>query len=180
MADNTQNILKSAIKSLEQVVAPAVNPQDPLASEQLRLVIGTLKVLRTRLDHLAGRQLYELDHYLALARSLRDEADEVSPEIAERLSAAIEAAEQLRANPDHSPADRRRVTRALASPISALAREASSTHEALRSRIERKVVTDSRRWVDMQRAWFLTHGFELRPSELPALDTLFHQPPGRA
>lgn len=174
MADNTQNTLAAAIKALEQVIAPAVNTTDPLASEQLRLVIGTLKVLGSRLDHIVGRQDFELRHYLQLGQALQSDAREVSAEIAQRLDAAIEHALQMQAQPQRSPAQTRQATEALASPVSALARQAPAVTEATRLRIERCIVKAQGQWVDMQRAWFLTHGFELRPTELQSLDTLLH------
>jgi hypothetical protein len=173
MADNTQNTLMAAIKALEQVIAPALDTSDPLASEQLRLVIGTLKVLGSRMDHLAARQEHEFQHHLRMGHALLGDARAVSPEIADRLEAALAEAAQLQAHGRPAPADKRRVTAALASPLSALAREAAAAPEEIRRRIEQHIVAGSREWVDMQRAWFLPHGFELRPSELPALDHLF-------
>lgn len=174
MADNTQNTLAAAIKALEQVIAPAVNATDPLASEQLRLVIGTLKVLGSRLDHIVGRQDFELRHYLQLGQALQGDAHEVSTEIAQRLDAAIEHALQLQAQPQRSSTQTRQATEALASPLSALARHAVAAPQATRLRIERCIVKAQGQWVAMQRAWFLTHGFELRPDELQSLDTLFY------
>lgn len=174
MADNTQNALAAAIKALEQVIAPAVNASDPLASEQLRLVIGTLKVLCSRLDHIVGRQDFELQQYLRLSQALQADAREVSVEIAGRLDAAIAHAIQLQEQAQRSPEQTRQAAAALASPLSALARQAPAAPEATRRRIEQRIVASQGQWVAMQRAWFLPHGFELRPGELPALDTFFH------
>ena len=37
--DHTANTLRAISKALTDVIAPAVDPKDPLANEQLRLVI---------------------------------------------------------------------------------------------------------------------------------------------
>lgn len=42
MAEHADRALDAAVKALSQVVAPAVDPEDPLAVEQLRLVISWL------------------------------------------------------------------------------------------------------------------------------------------
>ena len=42
MADHEENAIRAAIKALSQVVAPAVDPSNPLAVEQLRLVVQFL------------------------------------------------------------------------------------------------------------------------------------------
>ena len=39
MADVTDNGLRAAVKALTDVVAPSIDPTDPLAKEQLRLVV---------------------------------------------------------------------------------------------------------------------------------------------
>lgn len=47
MMDHSENTLRAAIKSLRDTVAPAVDPLDPQAVEQLRLTIDFLEFLRT-------------------------------------------------------------------------------------------------------------------------------------
>ena len=43
MPDHTDNNLRAAIKSLTDVVTPAVDPGDPMAREQLALVVAFLE-----------------------------------------------------------------------------------------------------------------------------------------
>ncbi|NDK91451.1 hypothetical protein GYA93_17985 [Gordonia desulfuricans] len=50
MIDHSENALRAVIKSLRDVVAPAVDPGDPMAQEQLALSLGTLEFLHSRLD----------------------------------------------------------------------------------------------------------------------------------
>ena len=172
MADYTDNALLSSIKALEQVVLPAVDPADPLAGEQLRLVSGFLKFLRARLHHWHPRRIFELDHYLSMAREMAADARLLSTEVSARMDRAIADAATLRLQRLPPLAELEAATAALASSISGAARVAGSADSELRERVERRVLEGSRRWVDMQRAWFLPQGFDLHPAGLPALEEL--------
>lgn len=165
MADRNEAALQAAIKALELAVSPAVDPADPLASEQLRLVIGYLKLMRGRLGHVEARARFEFEHYRVLVQALQADAASVSGDVAGRFELA-----QALARDAGSPAQRRAATAALASAVSGLVRAVADAPTDLRARVERTVATQSRRWVDAQRAWFAPLGFELRPAELPALD----------
>ncbi|HSW19135.1 MAG TPA: hypothetical protein VLJ86_18090 [Ramlibacter sp.] len=170
MADYTDNALLASIKALEQVVLPAVDARDPLATEQLRLAAGFFKFVRARLDLWYPRHVFELNHYLELAQMLREDARALSDAVAERLESAIEQACAVKAASVPLPADMRRATATLSECASAVARIAAAGDAQLRRRVERQVLAHSKRWVDMQRAWFLPQGFELRPDALPSLE----------
>ncbi|WP_213956828.1 hypothetical protein [Variovorax sp. dw_954] len=174
MADYTDNALLASIKALEKVILPAVDPADPLAGEQLRLVAGFLKFLRTRLPHWQLRQVFELNHYLALAEQLAADARSASDGIFLQLASAIEQAHVVQRQDAAPLADIRAATAALSAPISALARAVATADAPLRKRVEHTILAGSRRWVDMQRTWFAPQGFELRPGELPPLESFFH------
>jgi hypothetical protein len=178
MADTTDNVFLASIKALDKVVLPAVDPADPLAGEQLRLVSGFLKFLRSRVPHLGQRLRFELGHGLALARDVLPEARLVSDEVARRLDAAIDQATAAQAQASASEAQLRAATAALNAPVSVLVRLVGSgaVDAGLCRRVERKVVEGSKPWVDMQRTWFLPQGFELRPGDLPGLDEALAQP----
>lgn len=170
MADYTDNALLASIKALEKVVLPAVNPEDPLAGEQLRLVTGFLKFLRGRLPYWHHRCFFELNHNLALAELVVPDAREVNAEVSARLDNAIDMALQLRAQ--QSPAlDAVGVaSQALAEAVSGLVRALPLADAERQRRVEKNVLAASKRWVDMQRAWFLPQGFEMNPDELPSLE----------
>ena len=170
MADYTDNALLASIKALNEVVLPAVDPSDPLATEQLRLVAGFLKFLRTRLPQVQDRNRFELEHYLALGERLAGDARLASPQVSQRLDEAIEDARALLRSQTASVADLRSATAALSAPISGLVRVVAHADPVLRERVEHAVLIESKRWVDMQRAWFVVQGFELHPDELPRLD----------
>ena len=165
MADRNEDALLAAIKALEQAVLPAVSPTDPLAGEQLKLTIGYLKLLRSRLGHAEDRARFELAHYRAMAQSLHDEARAEGGEVAERFDAALVlAAQALRS------AEVRAAAAALSAAVSGLVRTAADAEPERRRRIEHAVAQQSRRWVDAQRAWFAPLGFDLRPAQVLALE----------
>jgi hypothetical protein len=165
MADRNDGALQAAIKALEHAVLPAVDPADPLAGEQLRLVVGYLRLLRQRLDRVEERARFELEHYRALATLLLDDARAQGGEIAQRFDGAL-----AQAGAATRPAAVRDAAAALAGAVSGLVRAAAQSDPERRRRIEHAVARHSRRWVDAQRAWFAPLGFELRPAQLPALD----------
>lgn len=172
MADYTDNALLASMKALEKVVLPALDPADPLAGEQLRLVLGFLKFLRLRLPLWQARVHFELAHYLGLAQQLASDARQLSDAVSLRLDAAIEQASALQRDELPTAEAAKAASAALATAISALARVAATAQPALRREVERRILAGSRQWVDMQRAWFAPQGFEMHPAELPPLDML--------
>jgi len=175
MADRNEGALQAAIKALEHAVLPAVNPADPLAGEQLRLVMGYLKLLRQRLEHVEDRARFELEHYRAMAEALRDDARIQGGEVARRFEAALG-----QAGTAVGAADVRAATAALAGAVSGLVRVAADADPERRRRIEHTVARLSKRWIDAQRAWFAPLGFELRPEQLPPLAEALRPAPARA
>ena len=99
LMDHVDNALRASIKALEEVVAPAVDPADPQAGEQLRLVIHTLGFLRERVDHIHARARFDLRHNLGLASALLEDAPALRDPIA--------AGTALAANPDAPTAELR-------------------------------------------------------------------------
>ena len=169
MADYTDNALRASIKALNDVVLPAVDPTDPLAGEQLRLVAGFLRFLGSRLPYLHDRNRFELEHYLALGEQLADDARLASPPVSQRLDTAIADARALLRRSRATVDEMRSATAALSAPLSGLVRVVADADPALRRRVEQAVLVGSKNWVDMQRAWFVVQGFELHPDELPPL-----------
>lgn len=170
MADYTDNSLRASIKALNEVVLPALDPSDPLATEQLRLVSGFLKFLGARLPYVHDRNRFELEHYLALGERLIADAQRASPQVSQHLDQAIADARVLLGSRQASVAEMRCITAALSASISGLVRVVAGADPALRQRVEQAVLVGAKPWVDMQRAWFVVQGFELHPNELPSLD----------
>jgi hypothetical protein len=147
MNGHTSIALKAAAKALEEVIAPAVDGETPLATEQVQLVRGVLEFVEQRLDHEHALRRFELAHYLDLAREVG-----LAPDSA------------LRDDPGASTAELRDAAAGVAAAISAHVRSSTDRHVLL------AVVSASRPFLDAQRAWFAPQGFEVDPYVLPSID----------
>jgi hypothetical protein len=169
MADHTDNGIRSAIKALREVIAPAVDPADPLATEQVRLVADFLELLGERLDLLVDRQRYEIAYYAALGDALAADAERCAPAKAAELAAAVDDGRALLARPDARAPELKSAGARAATAVAEVVRAAPGGDADVARRIRRTVVERSRPWLDMQRAWFLPQGFEPDPTALPPL-----------
>ena len=165
MANHADNDFRAAAKSLLDVVAPAIDPANPLARQQLKLVVDWLDFYRSRLPY--NRERLELDVQLQTARAIEAAAPMNSTDA---LRAAIGAAVPVHSHLGPRPVQVRDVTAGLEDAISALVRESTNFDATTQAAIERIVVRDARRLLDAQRAWFLPQGIEPDPDALPSLD----------
>jgi hypothetical protein len=164
--DHTDNTLTAAIKALEDVVAPAVDPSDPLAGEQLALVVHALRVVRGRLDHVHDRARFDMRHALALAGTVADDAAACSPAAAQALEHAVDAATSLSESPDARTAELRGAAAEIAAALRVLVRESASADEVTRRRIERRIVEGTRERIKAERAWHLPQGIDPDPGSV--------------
>ncbi|MDB5818141.1 MAG: hypothetical protein JWQ11_1781 [Rhizobacter sp.] len=171
MIDHTDDGIRAAIKALDEVVAPALDPANPLALEQLKLVSRFLGFLRSRLPYEHLRSSHELRHYLALARQLVEIAPNEGPVHArDALLGAIHEATPLISDPTCSPVQLEAGTKRLSAALSTLVRDVAEAPPAVRDSVERAVTHAARRLLDAQRAWFLPMGFEPDPARVPSME----------
>lgn len=169
MSDVTENGLRAAIKALVDVVAPSVASSDPLANEQLRLVIEYLQFVRGRLDHLYERDRFELGHHLGMARALEAMGAPLSASTAGLLERTIEAGARTEARVGAAPVELKAAGAGLAAAVREIVREAAAFNADIRSRIERSVLEGSDRRIAFERAWYLPLGFDPAPGEVAPL-----------
>lgn len=170
--DVTDNGLRAAVKALTDVVAPSIDRADPLAQEQLRLVVDYLEFVRCRLDFLYDRDRFELGHDLALANALQCMSPPCSALTAQLLNAAIEAGTQADAVVGASTVALKAASAALAAATRELIREAAAFATEVRSAIERQVIEASGERIRFERAWYLPLGFDPAPGDVPPLAVL--------
>lgn len=171
-------LLAGTIKSLRDVVAPALDPANTLAQEQLAVGIGLLELLRTRLPLEFRFDLDELARLLAFARTLSAHGHDATSE------ARIEAL--LTAERDGSDV----LARAGAAPAEVLAAVTelrARTGEAvtalfehgdteLRRVVARETLEYSREQLMRDRAWTAPQGWEAQTDALPAIERLLDVP----
>ena len=167
MANHADNDFRAAAKALLDVVAPAIDPQNPLARQQLKLVVDWLDFYRSRLPYNQDRERLEIAVQLDTARSIASAAPEAA---VTALRAAIDAAATVHAGLGPRPVEVRAVTARLEDEISAVVRLSPGFAEPARQNIERVVVRDAKVLLDAQRAWFLPQGIEPDPDAIPPLD----------
>ena len=167
MANHADNDFRAAAKSLLDVVAPAIDPANPLARQQLKLVVDWLDFYRSRLPYHQDRERLELEVQLQTARAI----EKVAPaDSTDALRAAIDAASPVHSRLGPRPVQVRAVTAGLEDAISAVVRQSTGFDTRAQTAIERIVVRDARHLLDAQRAWFLPQGIEPDPEALPSLD----------
>jgi len=169
MADHTAAGLRTAIKSLKDVVAPAIDQANPLAGEQLRMVCAYLALVAEQLPHRAARIRFELRSATRLADSLVPLAVACPARAREALDAALATARRLQAAVDADELEIEHATSGLNAAISTIVRTAGAADDAARREIERAVVFDSKALLDAHRTWYAPLGFESKSEQLPSL-----------
>ena len=167
MANHADNDFRAAAKALLDVVAPAIDAHNPLARQQLKLVVDWLDFYRSRLPYNQDRERLELEVQLEMARAVAAAAPDAA---ATALRAAIDGAATVHARLGPRPVEVRAVTARLEDEISAVVRRSTGFDEAARRAIERVVVRDSKALLDAHRAWFLPQSIEPDPGAIPPLE----------
>ena len=167
MANHADNDFRAAAKALLDVVAPAIDAQNPLARQQLKLVVDWLDFYRSRLPYNQDRERLELEVQLGTARAIAGAAPAAATVA---LGAAIDAAAAVQARLGPRPVEVRAVTALLEDEISAVVRESPRFNAPVRQSIERVVVRDAKTILDAQRAWFLPQGIEPDPGAILPLE----------
>jgi hypothetical protein len=170
--DHTSNTLRAISKALTDVIAPAVDPKDPLANEQLRLVIDYVGFMRQRLDHLGERELFELHEQEQMASALVGIMGGAAAATQKSLETSLAEGRAVLALPGAIAAHHRNATANLAGAIRQLVREAANFPVEARRAIESRVVEASTAQIMFERAWYLPLGFEPAAGEVPSLAEL--------
>ena len=167
MAGHADNDFRAAAKALLDVVAPAIDPQNPLARQQLKLVADWLDFYRSRLPYNMDRERLELAVQLETARAI---AIAAPAHATSALRAAIDEAAAVHERLGPRPPQVRAVTARLEDTISDVVRRSVDFDPAARREVERGVVMNTRHLLDAQRAWFLPQSIEPEPDAILPLD----------
>ena len=180
MIDHSENTLRAAIKCLRDTVAPAVDPRDPQAIEQLRLTVDFLEFLRSRIYDIHGRHRYELGRQIELAAAVAGDAGRVSERARSELDDGLAQARRAHASPEAQTEDLRDASRRLWGAVRGLVRSAREAPADVEERIAAAVVAHVDPLVEMTSAWYLPFGFEPRPQDVPELSRLLRDHGDRA
>lgn len=168
-------MIPAMVKAMTDTVLPALDPENKLANEQARLVVGMLHLMSSRLPLLARYDRTELGHYVGLAARVGAESHgaEATARAVQDLAAAAKEAEKTLGRAGADPADVERALFELRGRVGALVSALSEDgDEASRAAVRRTIVEASRAEIERARAWILPQGWEGDPASLPPIEDL--------
>ncbi|AWK74870.1 hypothetical protein CBI38_28200 [Rhodococcus oxybenzonivorans] len=166
--DHTRNTLGALRKSLLDSVAPAVDPADPLASEQLPLVADYLEFLGTRIYRIHERSRFELAEYLRMAEGVLTHLSATATPTGD-LAKRLDVARAAHGAASTGTTELIEQGAALAAAVSTVAQDETLPDE-VRQTLGRWVVESSRGLLAFQRSWYAPFGFESDRDRLRSID----------
>ncbi len=174
--------LQSIIKSMTDVILPAVDPANRMALEQAQLVLGMLHLLALRLPMQFHYDCDALQRYLDLSTTLQGEIRggvETTAAQAALGHEVIDAA-KLSAGAKSSPAALEASLTHMRNAIGALVRAVWVDGEpGCRAPVGRAVLAASRAQIERERSWFAPQAWDDGVGFTP-IETLIHYPAGIA
>ncbi|GAA5232971.1 hypothetical protein [Verticiella sediminum] len=173
--------LAATIRALTDVVAPAVDPSNARAREQLNLSIDHLVFLLERIDHLHERHYHELRQQMTLAGSLLDASAGEQFEARAALQRALQdCADRVGAARAGAPADElpamplpvdtlRQCLDRLGAATAGMVQACQDMGEDVRRRVERCVLEQDEARIRFERVWYAPLGFDSHARALGSL-----------
>lgn len=167
--------IQTTIKAMVDVVLPAIDPNNKIAQEQARLVVGMLNLLAERQPLTYRYDRDELSRFLSLAHTLHSQAEDVAgtEEARHALAASIDAGadvlDRARAEPSELESanfDLRERIGALITAMYAAADEAKLRH------VSATALGHAREQSLRERSWLIGQGWEQDPEAIPAIEAL--------
>jgi hypothetical protein len=165
--------IQSMIRSLDEVVLPAIPDDRKLALDQARIIVGNLRLMADQHDKIFRYELVELHEYARLVGNLVAAAQgggatKAAVELAN--ASLLETGPIVELNIPHQH-ELSAFVKSLKSVADALVR---SAHEdgtiAFRQTAASLVMRQSQAQIARERRWFQAAGFELEPDALPTFD----------
>lgn len=169
MADVTTNALRGIVKTLNDVVMPSIPADDPLALQELKMVVRYLNFARERVDHLYARARYELAFYSDLIAELAGPLEGTYPTLAQASAALSDQAKTLLAQPGAGIEALRQLNLGITTRISTLLGEVHDT--AILAQLERMVVLASAEITAFDRSWYAPLKLERFPDQVRPLQS---------
>lgn len=168
--------IQAMIKTMTDVILPALDPDNQMAQEQSQLLLGTLMSMNARLPYQFAFDCDELRRLVGFADALAAEASGDAPttDAVTRLASEAMSARDVLDRAKAGPAEVVEAVRRLRSSSCALidAVYADDAAAGCRDAVTRTVMDMSRDQIVRDRVWALPQGFEPDPASLPALDSL--------
>lgn len=167
MTPNPNIRLQSVVHTLEQVIFPAVDPDNLLAHEQCGMVLAQLRMLLRHLPHLG-------EYHLLCLEDITATVDHLPPPsggpLTMKAAAALAAMRRDGGGGANSAATYQALGHALEALLGAAAQDGVADY---RSALEKSAFGFARRQSVRERTWFKDAGFDPRPEDLPELEEMF-------
>jgi hypothetical protein len=172
--------IQTSIKAMMDVVLPAVDPNNKLAQEQARLVIGMLNIVAQRMSLTYRYDRDELARFLALAETLKEQAKDL-PGAKDALHALDGAADigtdvldRARAEPSELESANFDLREKIGALITAIY---TGTDTNKLKHISKTVTAHAKEQLLRERSWLIGQGWEADPKSIPAIETLIGDGP---
>lgn len=155
--------LQTMIKSMREVVIPALEQTDQIAQEQAQLVLGMMHLMASRLPLQFHYDLDELQRYLALAQELlaKTRGGPLTSDELERLGASLAASESVLARAQASPNELEAAVLEMRSRVSSLIEQVWHDGDpTCRRGVARAVLDASKEQTQRERAWFVPQAWD--------------------
>jgi hypothetical protein len=165
--------IQSMIRSMREVILPAIAKDQRLALDQANILIGNLKIMAEQQDRIVEYQMAELREFSALTKSLAAAAQggKETDTALERAKAVLAKVVPVAAMPVPAQSELASLVMTIKQAADELlhASYADGT-PAFRKAAAAEVLEQSQKQVLRERVWFRGAGFELDPAKLPSLD----------
>lgn len=167
--------LTSIIKSLEQVIAPAIDHDNPLALEQAALAVAHLKVIQAQWQFVADYLVVCLSEMIEVGEALIGIAEGGPETLAARADLERQLVGMNSGPPLHTLAKRRNI---LATAIDALIRAAEQDCSVgCKRTLQRIVLRHGARQTHRDRTWFAATGLDPDRADLVAIPEMLISAP---
>jgi hypothetical protein len=172
--------LQSIMKSMRDNVLPAIDPNNKLALEQAKLILGMLNIMSQRMDLQYRYDRDELERIVGFAEFLQrqarggDETKAAREALASAAARGADVLERAKAEPPelvHAIKDLRATAGAVVQAICAEGDPESK--EAVRE----GVLANAREQLLRERSWLIMQGWEADPSEVPPIESIIGYSP---
>ena len=174
MADVTTNALRGIVKTLNDVVIPSIPADDPLALQELKMVVRYLNFARERVDHLYARARYELTFYSDLISQLAGPLERSYPAHARAIKDLRNRVAALLGEPGAGIEELRNLNLEITSRISTILGEVSDP--GILAQLERAVVLASAEITAFDRSWYAPLKLERFPEQVRPLSSFIPVP----
>jgi hypothetical protein len=162
--DQTDIGLKAVVKALVDTVAPAIDPSDHLAKEQLRLAASYVDFVRQRLHLFHARERYDLRHYVGLADELLAAAAQDQSQPVVTLRSVLAEVKPLADDPAALTSDIRAAAMDLAHAVAAVVQAAhKDTGAGYARQVDKAVLAATEEKFELELLWYRPIGFDPSP-----------------